>query len=113
MPQKLNDAIIKLQVDSQFKHGIISMYVVETKTGKIIFEKNSQIGLAPASCLKVITAATAFELLGSNYTYQTKLGYEGKIDSGFLKGNIYIVGSGDPTLGSWRYNDTKENIVID
>ncbi len=110
--QKLDAALTNLQADSQFKHGIISMYVVETKTGKIIFDKNSQIGLAPASCLKVITAATAFELLGSNYTYQTKLGYDGKIDSGILKGNVYIVGSGDPTLGSWRYKDTKENTVI-
>ncbi len=110
--QKLDAALINLQTDSQFKHGIISMYVVETKTGNIIFDKNSQIGLAPASCLKVITAATAFELLGNNYTYQTKLGYDGKIDSGVLKGNIYIVGSGDPTLGSWRYKETRENIVI-
>ncbi len=110
--QKLDFAITKLEVDSQFKHGIISMYVVETKTGKIVFDKNSQIGLAPASCQKIITAATAFELLGKDFTYKTGLGYEGKIDSGVLKGYLYITGSGDPTLGSWRYKDTKENTVI-
>lgn len=110
--QKLEVAINKLQADSQFKHGTISLFVVETKTGKIIFDENSQTGLAPASCQKVITAATAFELLGKGYTYKTKLGYDGKVDSGILKGNIYIVGSGDPTLGSWRYSSTKENIVL-
>jgi D-alanyl-D-alanine carboxypeptidase/D-alanyl-D-alanine-endopeptidase (penicillin-binding protein 4) len=110
--QKLDAAITKLEVDSQLKHGIISMYVVETKTGKIVFDKNSQIGLAPASCQKVITAATAFELLGKDFTYITRIGYEGKIDSGVLKGNLYITGSGDPTLGSWRYKVTKENTVI-
>ncbi len=109
--QKLDAAITKLEADSQFKHGIISLYVIETKTGNIIFDKNSQIGLAPASCLKVITATTAFELLGKDYRYKTMLGYEGKIDSGVLKGNVHIVGSGDPTLGSWRYKDTKENTV--
>lgn len=110
--QKLDAAIKNLEADPQLKHGIISLYVIENKSGKVIFDKNSQTGLAPASCLKVITAVTAFELLGKDYTYKTRLGYDGKTDSGILKGNIYIVGSGDPTLGSWRYSSTKENIVL-
>jgi len=110
---KLSAAIKKLEVDSQFRHGIISLYVVETKTGRLVYENNAQIGVAPASSLKVVTAITAFELLGKDYTYKTNLGYDGKIDTGILKGNIYVVGSGDPTLGSWRYASTKENIVLD
>ncbi|MDQ6755518.1 MAG: D-alanyl-D-alanine carboxypeptidase/D-alanyl-D-alanine-endopeptidase [Bacteroidota bacterium] len=109
--QKLNIAIDKLEIDSQFKHGIISLYVVD-KNGKIIFDKNSNVGLAPASCQKVVTAVTAFELLGKDYSYKTKLGYDGKINDGILSGNIYVAGSGDPTLGSWRYSSTKENIII-
>lgn len=110
--QKLDAAIKKLEADTQFQHGIISLYVVETSTGKKVFEKNSQTGLAPASCLKVATAISAFELLGKEYSYKTLLGYDGKTDSGILKGNIYIIGSGDPTLGSWRYASTKENLVL-
>lgn len=110
--QKLNVAVEKLQEDSQLKHGTISLYIVETKTGKVIFEKNSQVGLAPASCQKVITASAAFELLGKDYSYKTILGYDGKIDKGVLTGNIYIVGSGDPTLGSWRYGSTKEKAIL-
>jgi beta-lactamase class A len=51
--QKLNAAISKLESDSQFKHGIISLYVVDRK-GAILFDRNSNTGLAPASCLKVI-----------------------------------------------------------
>jgi len=110
--QKLEVAINKLQADSQCKHGTISLFVVESKAGKIIFDRNSQTGLAPASCQKVITATTAFELLGKDYTYKTTLGYNGKIDSGKLNGNIYITGSGDPTLGSWRYESTNEKNVL-
>lgn len=110
--EKLDVAINKLAADSQFNHATISLYIVESRTGKIIFDKNSQTGLAPASCLKIITSTTAFELLGKDYTYKTKLGYDGKIDSGILKGNIYVVGSGDPTLGSWRYKGTTENILL-
>jgi D-alanyl-D-alanine carboxypeptidase/D-alanyl-D-alanine-endopeptidase (penicillin-binding protein 4) len=112
IPEKLQVAVNKLETDSQLKHSTLSLYVVETNTGKIVFDKNVETGLAPASCQKVITAATAFELLGKDYTYKTSLGYDGKIDSGILKGNLYITGSGDPTLGSWRYSSTKENIVL-
>ena len=112
MPGKLEVAMNKLVSDSQFRHSIISLYVVDGKTGKLIFDKNSQIGLAPASCQKVITAITAFSLLGKGYRYTTSLGYDGTIINDTLKGNLYIIGSGDPTLGSWRYKETKEQVVL-
>ena len=41
------------------------------------------------------------------------MGYRGKIDNGTLNGNIYSTGYGDPTLGSWRFNNTKEQVVLD
>ncbi|MEO6636662.1 MAG: D-alanyl-D-alanine carboxypeptidase/D-alanyl-D-alanine-endopeptidase, partial [Ginsengibacter sp.] len=61
---------------------------------------------------KVITAATAFELLGHDFTYKTSLAYNGRIENGVLNGDIVIKGSGYPTLGSWRYNGTKEDNII-
>ena len=67
--------------------------------------------MAPASCQKIITATTAFELLGQNYTYKTTLGYTGKIVNGVLNGDIIIKGSGDPTLGSWRISKPKKKIL--
>jgi D-alanyl-D-alanine carboxypeptidase, serine-type, PBP4 family len=109
---KLEEGVKKLAEDSQFRHSTISLYVVEEKTGKVIFDKNSQVGMAPASCQKVLTAITAYELLGKDFKYKTSLGYDGTIDSTTLKGNLYIVGSGDPTLGSWRYQSTKEQVLL-
>ena len=47
---KLADAVKKLEADTQLKHAIFSLYVVDTKTGKVVFDKNSKVGLAPASC---------------------------------------------------------------
>ncbi|MEP6617201.1 MAG: D-alanyl-D-alanine carboxypeptidase/D-alanyl-D-alanine-endopeptidase [Ginsengibacter sp.] len=112
LPVKLGEAMKKLEADSQFRHSIISLLVVDGKTGKNIYDKNSDIGLAPASCLKIVTAITAFELLGKEYRYHTNIGYDGSIDSSVLNGNIYIIGSGDPTLGSWRYPATKEQVLL-
>ena len=89
-----------------------SIYVINSSTGKTVADENIQAGLAPASCQKVIIASTAFELLGHNYTYKTSLGYTGNIVNGVLNGDIIIKGSGDPTLGSWRYNQTTEDSII-
>src|SRR3546814_8741287 len=69
--------------------------------------------MATASTLKVITSASAFYLLGSDFRYQTRIGYTGRIDNaGVLQGDLLIVGSGDPTLGSWRWEETGEVQVL-
>jgi len=109
---RLSNAIKALEKDEQFTHAIISLYVVDSKTGKVIFDKNAQVGLAPASCQKVITSVSAFELLGKDYSYKTEMGYDGIIKDKILQGNLYLKASGDPTLGSWRWEKTKEEIVL-
>lgn len=110
--EKIFLAIKKLEADSQCKHGLISLYVVDSKTGKVIFDKNSEVGLAPASCQKVITSVAAFELLGKNYSYKTNIAIDGIITGGVLNGNLYITGMGDPTMGSWRYSKTKDDMQL-
>src|ERR1043165_7358041 len=69
--QRLQNAYLQFQSDPQLKHAISSLYVIDAKTGEVIFDKNSQIGLADASTQKIITASTAFELLGKDYRYKT------------------------------------------
>lgn len=111
---KFNSAFKKFEADPSFRHATLSLYVVNSSTGKPVTSENIQMGMAPASCQKIITASTAFEILGPNFTYKTSLGYNGNIKNGVLNGNIIIKGEGDPTLGSWRYDATsKENTISD
>ncbi len=109
---KLLNAVKQLETDAQFKHASISLYVVESKTGKLVFDKNSEMGLATASTLKVVTSVAAFELLGKDYRYKTDIGYDGKIEGNKLNGNLFITSSGDPTLGSWRWKSTTMDTVL-
>lgn len=109
---KFNSAFKKFQEDKSFRHAIIGLYVINSSTGKAIASQNIQAGMAPASCQKVITASTAFEILGHDFTYKTTLGYNGTLKNGVLDGDIIITGEGDPTLGSWRYDVTKEENII-
>ncbi|MBP6432693.1 MAG: D-alanyl-D-alanine carboxypeptidase/D-alanyl-D-alanine-endopeptidase [Ferruginibacter sp.] len=109
----LETGIKKIEQDPQFKHAILSMYVVDSKTGKVVFDKNSNYGLAPASCQKVITSASAFELLGKEYRYKTYMSLAGEInENGVYRGLIMIKGEGDPSLGSNRYLFSKPNNIL-
>lgn len=109
---QFNNAFETMKADPSFRHATISLYVINTTTGKTVTEENIETGVAPASCQKVITAASAFGLLGHDYRYKTTLAYTGKIVNGVLNGNLILKGSGDPTLGSWRYDETKEDKII-
>jgi serine-type D-Ala-D-Ala carboxypeptidase/endopeptidase (penicillin-binding protein 4) len=110
--QKLQKAFQQFESDAQLKHAISSLYVIDAKTSKVVFDKNSQVGLAPASTQKILTSVTAFEILGKDYRYKTELGYIGEINKDTLKGDLILRGSGDPTLGSWRYENTKDSSIF-
>lgn len=106
--ERLRIAVSALEKDVQLQHGLVGMYVIDAKTGKTVFAKNEQTGLAPASTQKIITSATSFELLGKGFTFKTYLSYEPSKNE---PGNLYVVGAGDPTLGSWRWATTREEVV--
>lgn len=113
LTSRLDLAFRQLENDPQAKYATLSMIVLDAKTGQQVYAKNENLGLATASTLKVITAATAFSLLGKDFSYQTTLAYSGTINAdGVLDGNLIIIGGGDPTLGSWRYENTKENLIL-
>lgn len=109
---RLSDAFSSFEKDAQMAGGIASLYVVEAGTGRVVYAKNAGIGLAPASTQKVITSVTAYELLGSSFRYKTEFGYSGTLSNGALNGNLVVKPSGDPTFGSWRWESTKEEAVM-
>ena len=91
-----------LEAGTPLDHATVSVYAVHVPTGKVLLNENSQKSLVPASTLKIVTTAAALHLLGPETRFQTHLAYDGTIEKGVLKGNLYIIGGGDPCLGSGR-----------
>ena len=54
--QKLQKAFTTFEKDSQLNHAISSLYVIDANSGQVVFDRNSQIGLAPASTQKIISS---------------------------------------------------------
>lgn len=65
-----------------------------------VYDYQTKMQLTPASVLKLLTTATALNILGSDFRFETKLAYRGEIKEGILYGDLIILGSGDPSLGS-------------
>lgn len=103
---QLEKAILALDQDKQFAHASIAMLLQETGSGKIIYQKNEQLGMAPASCQKIVISAAALDLLGNRHQFITGIGYTGKIENTALNGNLVITGYGDPAFGSSRWKQT-------
>lgn len=86
--------------------------VQEAASGKSLVSLNPNETLLPASTMKTVTSAAAMGILGENYRFSTYLEYDGEIRDGVLYGNVYIRGSGDPTLGSDRFGDDKNATAL-
>lgn len=95
--------INKMFTDPVLRNANWGFVVYDIKADKIITSYNETTPLIPASTTKLLTTETAFSLLGTQFRWNTQLEYSGSIDpDGVLTGNLYIVGSGDPTLGGSR-----------
>ncbi len=88
--------------------GSVWSFLLSDTSGKSLINFNDHVLLVPASCFKIITTATALEIMSPEYQYTTKLLRTGEIREGHLKGNLLIKGGGDPSLGSSYFNSFPE-----
>jgi serine-type D-Ala-D-Ala carboxypeptidase/endopeptidase (penicillin-binding protein 4) len=77
-----------------------SILAVSLDRGDTLFSRHPEQPLAPASNMKLFTAAAALEYLGEGHRFRTFLLTDGPIRDGVLEGNLYLYGTGDPTLGT-------------
>ena len=97
---------------SYYRHATIAISAKNLTTGKTVFEYKSETSVIPASIQKLLTTGAALELLGKDYRTKTELAYSGKIEDSTLYGNLYIIGHGDPALGS-KYFDKEHNFWLE
>lgn len=103
-PKEMIDlGVQNIQGDPVLKTAKWGFVVYDPKTKKIISSYNENSSLIPASTTKLLTTDTAMALLGGQFRWTTQLEYSGVVDeNGILNGNLYIVGSGDPSLGTGK-----------
>ena len=97
-------APVKWLLQAPYMRGAsFSLVVKDVQEGRKVYSYDTDRLQSPASVLKTVATATALEILGEDYRYPTTLEYDGILENGTLEGNLYIKGSGDPSLGSSHF----------
>lgn len=95
--------LLKSELDEIFNNPAFSnahwgVIIQSLETGEYIYRLNEHKNFIPASNIKLFTSAVALLKLGPEFKYKTYLYTDGEIKNGILYGNIFVRGSGDPTI---------------
>ena len=74
--------------------------VADLATGELIYRRNGWRPLVPASTEKLYTSVGAFSTLKPDFRFATTVVGVGTRAGPTWKGDLYLVGSGDPTFSS-------------
>lgn len=99
----LSDAVLELQNSEFMRSGTLAVSVKTAREKTSIFALNPERSIPSASTLKLVSTATVLALFGGDFKFQTFLEYDGTLRGDTLTGNLYIHGTGDPSLGSDRF----------
>jgi len=92
------------------EQGLWGVEVKSLDTGRILYARNPRTLMMPASNMKILTLAAAAETLGWDYRFKTTLEATAPVQDGALKGDLIIVGHGDPSINS---RGTRANALFD
>lgn len=85
------------QVDS----AKTAIAVYDLEAGEMVFEQRADQLMAPASCMKLLTAVTALKRFGPDALYESRLLYDGTVVDGTLYGTLIFEGDDDPLFESF------------
>ena len=78
----------------------VGIRVVEAATGRLLFSERDGVLMDPASNQKVLATTAALMRLGADWRFRTELSGPEPSADGVVAGDIYLRGTGDPTLRS-------------
>ena len=92
-------AVAKALTRAQVPLDAVSLLVVDAG-GKAAPRLAHRAGqpMNPASVMKLVTTYAALDLLGPDFTWNTRVLMDGSIEGGVLHGNLIVRGGGDPKM---------------
>lgn len=86
---------------------LTGIYIKRLADDSVLVDHNADIAMCPASVTKALTTATALSVLGPDARFTTSVCFDGGVSGTSARGNIVVVASGDPTVGSTQFADTR------
>jgi serine-type D-Ala-D-Ala carboxypeptidase/endopeptidase (penicillin-binding protein 4) len=100
--RELRRDLNQILADSAGTSRSVGVYVWSVKNKDLLYARNENKALLPASNMKIFTTAAALDYLGEDFRYTTTIFLDGIVrSSGEYIGNVIIRGAGDPSLSSF------------
>ncbi len=96
----LSNDIKKTLGDGDLKKADFGVVVYSLDNRKILFARNENKQLTPASLTKLFTSFAAVVSLGPDFYVRTGVYTDSTVKNGVVEGNLYIVGTGDCMLAA-------------
>lgn len=92
------DTLDDILTDPRLDGAQASVVVADAESGQVLYEHQPEDRLMPASNSKLLSSAAAMDILGPDYTWSTEVLTTGRQAGGVVLGDVYLRGTGDPTL---------------
>ncbi|HEY2376482.1 MAG TPA: D-alanyl-D-alanine carboxypeptidase/D-alanyl-D-alanine-endopeptidase [Gemmatimonadaceae bacterium] len=90
------------------RRGQWGVMIVSLTRGDTLFRESPDAMMQPASTMKMYTSVLALDRFGPEYQFKTAALHDGVLNpDGLLAGNLYLRGSGDPSLSPRFWGTTN------
>ena len=93
----LSESLNRLLDDPRLKRAAVSVRVLDLAGRKVLYDRDGDRLMIPASNVKLFTTAAALVRLSRNFEFRTFVGRAGS--------DLVVVGGGDPTIGARSKGD--------
>ncbi|MBW8875115.1 MAG: D-alanyl-D-alanine carboxypeptidase/D-alanyl-D-alanine-endopeptidase [Acidobacteria bacterium] len=100
----LDQAVAAEVAHAQREAGAVGVSIVELSTGAAVYSYNPSEARVIASNSKLFTTAAALDTLGPGYQFETRFLMRGAVADGVLRGDLGVVGAGDPQISGREYD---------
>lgn len=97
--------------DPRLNDAQASVLVRAADDGEVLYSRNANTLLIPASNNKLYSSSAAMQVLGADFTFETKLAHTGSMQAGIISGDLYLKGTGDPTMQAADYDKLAADLA--
>ncbi len=101
-------AVDSMVSQSAFRNANWGILIVDPARGDTLYSHNAGKLFMPASNQKILTGATALAQLGAKFRFRTDFASNGPLVNGSLRGDLVVIGRGDPTMSDAAFGDAMK-----
>ncbi len=108
---RLEEDLDEILGDRRLAGAEMGVVVRAASTGELLYSRDGDVRLLPASNEKLLTSFAALEILGPSYRFKTSALADGAQRGEVLEGSLYLKGTGDPTMLAADYRELAARVA--